>query len=333
MRAGPLNLITDVPGIRVGNAEDHRIRTGVTVVTADAPMVGSVHVMGGAPGTRETDLLSPSNTIDRVDAFVLSGGSAYGLDAGSGVAAGLRARGIGLPVYGTVVPIVPAAIILDLNAGGATDWTEPPWRGLGRAAIDAAAPGAFGIGTAGAGTGAVTANLKGGLGSASCVLEGGITVGAIAAANPIGSVTVGDAPQFWAAPFEIGDEFGGLGPAMAPAELIATKPEQRASTAIAVVATDLKLTKAQAHRMAVMAHDGIARAIVPSHTPFDGDLVFAASTGRIEVDAVDMALIRVGHAAATCLARAITRAVYEAVPADGDWKPTWRERFGSAPRP
>ena len=185
-------------------------------------------------------------------------------------------------------------------------------------------------GTAGAGTGASSANLKGGLGSASAVLESGVTVGAVAVANPIGQVTVGDGPAFWAAAFEHGDEFGGRGMAASPPELPPTKVEPRGATAIAVVATDLALTKAQAKRMAVMAHDGIARAVAPSHTPFDGDLVFAMSTGARESAAVDLEMIRVGHAAATCLARAIARAVYEAESRAGDRLPTWAERFGQA---
>ncbi len=329
MRPGQRNLITDVDGLFVGNASDAEIRTGSTVMTADAPFTAAVHVMGGAPGTRETDLLAPENTVETVDALVLSGGSAFGLDAASGVAEGLRSAGRGFQAGGIRVPIVPAAIILDVGrSGGRTDWTDPPWRALGRAAFDRAARD-FEIGTAGAGIGASCGNLKGGLGSASAVLESGVTVGALAVANPIGQVTVGKGPEFWAAPFEQGTEFGGRGMAAHPGTPPPTKVEARGATAIAIVATDLALTKAQAKRMAVMAHDGIARAIVPAHTPFDGDLVFAASTGRIVSETADLDLIRVGHAAATCLARAIARAVYEATPEPGDPKPTWKERFGA----
>lgn len=327
MRPGPRNLITDVPGVLVGNAADDGLKTGTTVVTSDAPFTASVHVMGGAPGTRETDLLDPANTVQQVDALVLSGGSAFGLEAAAGVTDRLRATGRGFPAGGLRVPIVPAAIILDVGRGAAVDWSEPPWRKLGRAAFDAACRD-FAIGTAGAGTGATCANLKGGLGSASAVLETGVTVGALAVANPIGQVTVGDGPEFWAAPFEADAEFGSRGMAAAPADLPATKVEARGATAIAVVATDLALSKPQAKRLAVMAHDGIARAIVPSHTPFDGDLVFAASTARRHAENADLALIRVGHAAATCLARAIARAVYEARTAPGDAVPTWQDRFG-----
>ncbi|MEM0949875.1 MAG: P1 family peptidase [Pseudomonadota bacterium] len=327
MRPGTKNLITDIPGFLVGNASDSGIKTGCTVLTAEKPFTAAVHVMGGAPGTRETDLLAPENTVQNVDALVLSGGSAFGLDAASGAVAELRARGRGFQTGTARVPIVPAAIILDVGRAGGADWDDPPWKDLGRAAFkDASAD--FAIGTAGAGTGATCANLKGGLGSASAVLDTGVTVGALVVANPIGQVTVGDGPAFWAAPFEQDDEFGGIGLAAFPGNPPPTKVEPQGATAIAIVATDLALSKPEAKRMAVMAHDGIARAIVPSHTPFDGDLVFAASTGQRQSANPDLDLIRVGHAAATCLARAIARAVYEATPDPGDPKPTWRTRFG-----
>jgi len=320
------NLITDVPGVLVGNASDAHFKTGTTVLTSDRPFVAAVHIMGGAPGTRETDLLAPENSIEEVDALVLSGGSAFGLDAGSGVSDGLRAKGRGFPVWGQVIPIVPSAIIFDVGRGGATDWDTPPWRRLGSEALDDVGE-EFAIGTAGAGTGATTASLKGGLGSASQVLENGTTVGALVAANPIGHVTIGDGPHFWAAPFESGDEFGGLGPAMAPGKLDPTKSEARSATVIGIVATDAPLSKTQAKRVAIMAHDGIARAVVPSHTPSDGDLIFAASTARRVEPTSHIDLIHIGHAAATCTARAIARAVYAATPARGDPNPTWKERF------
>ena len=328
MRPGARNLITDVPGLKVGNAADAAVKTGATVLTAGAPFVAAVHVMGGAPGTRETDLLAPENSVDRIDALVLSGGSAFGLDAASGVAEGLRAAGRGYDTGAVRVPIVPAAIILDLGrGGGALDWPPLLWRDLGRQAFDAASA-TFAIGSEGAGTGATCANLKGGLGSASAVLDTGVTVGALAVANPIGQVTVGDGAEFWAAAFEHGAEFGGRGLARHPGAPPPTKVEARGATAIAIVATDLALTKTEAKRLAVMAHDGIARAVVPSHTPFDGDLVFAVSTGEVVPETVGLDMIRVGHAAATCLARAMARAVYEARPAAGDRLPTWQARFG-----
>ncbi|HGG65282.1 MAG TPA: peptidase S58 family protein, partial [Rhodobacteraceae bacterium] len=203
MKPGPLNLITDVAGLRVGNAADEKVKSGSTVLVGDAPFVAAVHVMGGAPGTRETDLLAPDKVVQEVDALVLSGGSAFGLDAASGVVDALRAQGRGFKIGGQHVPIVPAAILFDLLNGGDKDWDENPYKGLGRAALEAAAV-EFSLGTHGAGAGATVTGLKGGLGSASVVLECGVTVGALVAVNAQGSVTVGDGPQFWAAPFEMG---------------------------------------------------------------------------------------------------------------------------------
>lgn len=329
MRTGPRNLITDVAGLRVGNASDRHLRSGTTVLLGERPFVAGVHVMGGAPGTRETDLLAPDKLVAGVDALVLSGGSAFGLDACSGVVDGLRAAGRGFPVGDQLVPIVPGAILFDLLNGGDKGWVENPYRALGRAAFDAADV-TFELGTAGAGTGAATHDLKGGLGSASAVLESGITVGALVAVNAIGSVTASGGPQFWAAPWEIGAEFGGLGPARGgepTVEPVLTKQQGEATT-IAIVATDAAFDKAQATRLAIAAHDGLARAIVPAHTPFDGDLVFAAATGAktLADPATDPFLI--GHTAACCLARAIARAVYEAKTQRGDRVPAWRKRFG-----
>ncbi len=329
MRSGPLNLITDVPGLRVGNAQDPRLRSGVTVLTADRPFVAAVHVMGGAPGTRETDVLAPDKLVQEVDAIFLSGGSAFGLDAGLGIMAGLRAMGRGFAVGPVQVPIVPGAILFDLLNGGDKDWTDSPYPALGRAALEAASD-TFTLGTAGAGFGAMTGTLKGGLGSASAVLPSGITVGALVAVNALGSATVGDSAHFWAAPWEEGAEFGGLGPApMIPEDAPLPRKRLGEATTIAVVATDAALTKAQAHRMAIAAHDGMARALVPSHTLLDGDLVFSVSTGaRAMADPVTDSF-QIGHAAATCLARAIARAVYMASAKPGDLQPTWRSRFGS----
>lgn len=328
MRPGPRNLITDVAGLSVGNAEDHLVRTGATVLVGERPFTAAVHVMGGAPGTRETDLLAPDRLVQEVDALVLSGGSALGLDAASGVADALRAAGRGFAVGGQRVPIVPAAILFDLLNGGAKDWGENPYRGLGARAL-AAAGAEFALGSAGAGTGATTAGLKGGLGSASAVLENGLTVGALVAVNALGSVTVGGGPAFWAAPWELGAEFGGFGlPAAFPAAA-EPRPEKRPgeATTIAIVATDARLTQAEAQRMAIAAHDGMARAIVPSHTPLDGDLVFAVATGaRALTDPLADPFL-LGHAAAACLARAIARAVFEAEAREGDLMPAWRARF------
>lgn len=325
---GPRNLITDVNGLKVGNADDDTLKSGVTVLTADQPFVAAVHIMGGAPGTRETDLLAPHNLVDAVDALVISGGSAFGLDAASGVTNALRKQGRGFVARGQNVPIVPAAILFDLANGGNKDWMDSPYPALGTSAL-ASASEDFALGSAGAGAGATTATLKGGLGSASVVLGDGTTVGALVAVNPMGEVTFGDSPHFWAAPFELEDEFGGLGPApMTATSAMQTKPLSRNSaTTIAVVATDAKLTKAQAKRMATAAHDGMARAIVPSHTPLDGDLVFAVATGARDLSDPVRGPLTIGHAAATCLARAIARGVYAATPANGDILPTYRERF------
>jgi L-aminopeptidase/D-esterase-like protein len=332
MRPGPRNLITDVAGLRVGNAQDHRLKSGVTVVLCDDPAVAGVQVLGGAPGTRETDLLEPHNLVEAVNAIVLSGGSAFGLDAASGVQAAMRENGIGFEVGGFRVPIVPAAILFDLRNGGDKDWGRyPPYRELGYEAAQAAAQN-FEIGTAGAGTGALSAGLKGGLGSASTLLPSGIAIGALAAVNAIGSVTLGRSRHFWAAPFEADDEFGGLGypsPIPADARKILLKFRDKAvggNTTIAVIATDAVLTKPAAKRLAMAAHDGFARAIWPTHTPMDGDLVFALATGKSGValsgdDAIDLYA-----AAGATMARAIARGVHAATPAEGDFMPVWTSR-------
>jgi len=324
MTPGARNLITDVPGLQVGQATDEALKSGVTVLVGDAPMVAGVHVMGGAPGTRETDLLRPDATVEAVDALVLSGGSAFGLDAVSGVVDGLRADGRGFEAAGHLVPIVPGAILFDLANGGDKTWAANPYARLGRAAYDARGLDVA-LGTAGAGTGATVAGLKGGIGSASAVLPSGVTVGALVAVNALGQVTVGDGARFWAAAFEERAEYGGLGVETEFDGSARTKLDSPGNTTIAILATDATLTKAGATRMAVAAHDGMARAIVPSHTPMDGDLVFAASTGRRALSSEDQLVL--GHVAATCLARAIARAVYNATPAAGDPFPTWAERF------
>ena len=328
MTPGPRNLITDVPGLRVGNAQDHALKSGTTVLLGDVPFTASVHVMGGAPGTRETDLLAPDKTVAEVDALVLSGGSAYGLDACSGVMDGLRAVGRGFRLGDAVIPLVPGAILFDLLNGGDKAWGDNPYRALGRVAFETASAD-FALGTAGAGTGALTAMLKGGLGSASFQLPDGTMVGALVAANPVGSVTTPGDRHFYAAPFEVDGEFGGLGPDPSTGlgrDLTSRKMasmQPRANTTIAIVATDATLTKAQCQRMAVAAHDGIARATVPAHTPADGDLVFALSTAARPLAHPDRDLAVIGHAASLCLARAIARAVHAASPAPGDLLPCW----------
>lgn len=330
MIPGTRNLITDVPGLRVGNAQDNTLKSGTTVLTADAPFMASVHVMGGAPGTRETDLLAPDKSVSEIDALVLSGGSAFGLDACSGVVDGLRAAGRGYRVGPATVPIVPGAILFDLLNGGEKDWGQNPYPALGRRAFDAARAD-FEIGSHGAGTGALTAMLKGGLGSASLVLPDGTTVGALVAANPLGSVTTAGDRHFYAAPFEIDGEFGGVGTDSATGlgrDMTSRKHKaffERANTTIAIVATDAALTKPQCYRMAVAAHDGIARACVPAHSPGDGDLVFALASGQSAAADAARDVTLIGHAAALCLSRAIARAVFEATPAPGDLLPCWKD--------
>jgi len=334
MRPGPKNLITDVTGLRVGNAHDDKLKSGTTVLVGDAPFRASVHVMGGAPGTRETDLLAPDKTVDAVDALVLSGGSAFGLDACSGVTDGLRAMGRGFAIGDVTVPIVPGAIIFDLINGGDKGWEQNPYHALGQAALEAATLD-FDIGSVGAGAGALAAMQKGALGSASLVLESGYTVAALVAANPLGSVTTPGSQHFWAAPFELNDEFGGLGvnpqtgfvgqeeslKLAAMGQLVA----DRMNTTIAIVATDAPLSKPQCHRLSVAAHDGMARAIVPSHTPLDGDLVFGVSTNTSAEPTDADAMRDIGAAGAHCLARAIARGIYAAIPDEGDILSCWVE--------
>ena len=324
MQTGPRNLITDVAGLKVGNAQDAKIKSGTTVLTAEAPFTAAVHVMGGAPGTRETDLLSPDKTVEQVDALVLSGGSAFGLDAASGVTDALRAQGRGFDVGGQTVPIVPSAILFDLLNGGDKSWSRSPYYDLGRVAL-AEARADFDIGSFGAGCGATTASLKGGLGSASLVLPSGHTVGALVAVNALGDAIAPGTDRFWAAPWEIGAEFGGKGVASYTAPSWPRTKLSDQNTTIAIVATDADLTKAATARFATAAHDGMARALVPSHTPMDGDLVFGLSTGARAIQDQLADPIALSHAAATCLARAIARAVFAATPAEGDLLPCYRD--------
>jgi L-aminopeptidase/D-esterase-like protein len=326
------NLLTDVPGVKVGHADDAKLASGVTAIVFDNAAVASADVRGGAPGTRDIDLLQPEETVERIDAVVLSGGSAFGLDAPSGVQAWLREQGRGFAIGDIRVPIVPGAILFDLINGGDKDWGRfPPYRDLGYAAA-ANASRDFKLGTAGAGYGATTVNLKGGLGSASAQTGDGPTVGAIVAVNAVGSVTVGDGAHFWAAPFEQNGEFGGRGlpsPLPPDALTIRLKGGVRQNTTIALVATDATLTKAQAKRLAVVAHDGLARAIYPVHTPLDGDIVFAASTEKRKLADPIYAFAELGAIAANVLARAVARAVYEATALPfPSVPPSWKDRFG-----
>lgn len=335
LRPGPRNSLADVHGVLVGQAGDPGLASGVTAIVFEEPAVASVDVRGGGPGTRETDLLAPERTVERIDAVCLSGGSAFGLDAAAGVVAALGERGRGFQVGAVRVPIVPGAILFDLLNGGNKDWGRyPPYRELGYEAA-AKASRDVALGSVGAGLGALTGPLKGGLGTASSVVGAtGITVGAIVAVNALGSATVGDGPHFWAAPFEMDGEFGGLGSAAeaGPAAWFPVCiPLAGANTTIALVATDAALTKAEAKMFAVMAQDGLSRALVPCHTPLDGDTVFAAATGLhpLEGDRV-MALSQLGHVASMTLARAVARGVYEAtaLPFSGA-QASWRDSFAT----
>jgi L-aminopeptidase/D-esterase-like protein len=326
------NLITDVPGVKVGHAHDMRLGSGATAVVFDEPAVGSIDLRGGGPGTRETALLDPAQTVQGIDAITLSGGSAFGLDAASGVQAWLREQGRGFAVRTARVPIVPAAILFDLLSGGDKDWGRyPPYRELGYAAAMSAAAD-FALGSVGAGAGATTVNCKGGIGSASAQTTDGAIVGALAAVNAAGSVLVDQGPWFWAAPFEQNNEFGGRGqPQPFPPQAFAahTKAIARASTTLVVVATNAALTKAQAKRLAVMAQSGLSRAVYPVHTPLDGDVVFAISTARRPLGDPLLALTELGTLAANVVARAIARGVFEAsaLPFSGGI-PSWKDRFG-----
>ncbi len=332
-RAGPKNLITDVAGLLVGNAIDEKVRTGVSVVVCEEPAVAGVQVLGGAPGTRETDLLEPQNSVEKIHALVLSGGSAFGLDAASGAQAALREQGKGLEIGGQHIPLVPGAILFDLLNGGDKDWGRyPPYRELAYEATRQASSD-FAIGSAGAGYGALTAGLKGGLGSASTVLDNGLTIGALVGVNATGSATVAGSRHFWAAPFEIGDEFGSLGlPSPMPPDATDLALKYRLmrftglNTTIAIIATDADLTKAQAKTLSIAAHDGFTRAIWPAHTPIDGDLVFALATGRSKVKIDRDASVDLFAAAGATMARAIARAIYAATPAAGDLLPVWSSR-------
>ena len=329
------NLLTDIAGVRVGHADDAGLASGTTAVIFDQPFIAAMDVRGGGPGTREGALLDLANTVEKIDAVVLSGGSAFGLEAGGGVQAWLAEQGRGFNVRGAIVPIVPGAICFDLLNGGNKNWGRfAPYRELGFAAA-AAASTSFALGSVGAGLGASTANLKGGLGSASARTRDGVKVAALAVVNAVGTVTVGDGPWFWAAPFEIDDEYGGRGlPASFTPDMLkmrikggptATEAE---STTLAVVVTDAALTKTQARRLAMIAQTGFARAIYPVHAPMDGDVVFAVSTGARTIDPL-IGLTELGMIAANVTARAIARGVHAAtaLPLPGAL-PSWRDHFG-----
>ena len=336
---GPRNALTDIAGLLVGNADDPIVRTGVTVVLAQRPVIASVDVRGGAPGTRDTDLLDPSRSSAGVDAIVLSGGSEFGLEAASGVCAVLSTRGRGVDAGPVPIPIVPAAILFDLAHGGDKGWgTTPPYRDLGIAALNAAGTD-IALGNSGAGFGAKAGSLKSGLGTASIVDPvSGATVAALIAANPLGSAVIEASDSLWAWPLEQDGELGGQpvprGPIPADADAVFDSPLAKlgANTIIGVVATDADLTRPEAHRLAVMAQDGFARAVRPSHTPFDGDVLFALATGdrMLGTEERPRLLARLGSFGADVVARSIARAVY-AAESLGQF-PSYRSRHGGALR-
>ena len=337
------NLITDVPGVLVGNAHDARAATGATVAIFERSTVASVSTLGGAPGDRAVTLLEPEMTRGLIDAVVLSGGSLYGLDAAGGATSVLASQGKGAQFGGITLPVAVQAILFDLINGGEKDWMrepvkhEPPYWDLGRDAALVAAHD-FALGTAGAGVGATTAGLKGGLGSTSAKTSQGFTVGALVAVNAVGSATIGSGPHFWAGAYEQGNEFGGLGwPAPLPADALKLRfkgqPLPVTATTIALVATDATLTKAECKRLAIMANDGLSRSLRPVHAPNDGDTVFAAATGKAGRGGEPPVLTELGTVAADCLARAVARGVYEATALPfANAVPDWKTKFGGGRR-
>jgi L-aminopeptidase/D-esterase-like protein len=325
-----LNLLTDIPGVSVGHATDLARGTGVTAIIFDQPATASVSVLGGGPGGRDTTMLEPEMSVERVDAITLGGGSVFGLDAAGGVLAWLREQGRG-QLFGARVPVVPGAVIFDLGNGGDKDWGRfSPYREMGYAAAEAARSGSFTLGTVGAGTGATTPLVKGGIGAASDMAANGYRVAALTVTNAVGNPLIGSGPHFWSAPFEQNREFGGLGwpPSPLPPEALLPRlkghPAPEAGTTIGLVLTDAPLSKAQAKRLAIAAQDGVARAVLSAHLPFDGDTMFAASTGAgPAIDPPGLTLLC--HAATMVTARAVARGVFEgtALPYPGalaDWR-------------
>jgi L-aminopeptidase/D-esterase-like protein len=325
-RPGPKNLITDIAGLKVGHATSEHARSGATTLLCGAGWAAAVDVRGGGPGTRETDALAPENLVGRAHAVVLAGGSVFGLAAADGVAALLSTQGVGLQLRSgsPAIPIVPCAVLHDLANGGDKNWgLSPPYRDLGlRAAGEAGTE--FALGSVGAGRGAMAGLRKGGIGSASLDLHGGLMVGALVALNSVGSALMPDGKTYWAWGYELEGEFGGGGPPQQSMDLSDPAPDesrllaigrltQGVNTTLAVIACTADLNTVECKRVAMMAQDGIARAVRPAHTPFDGDTIFALASGELplEENSLRAAQVgRIGSAAADCLARAIARAVH-----------------------
>jgi len=333
-KTGPRNLITDVAGLKVGQAHDADVQTGATVIIPDEAAVAACDVRGGGPATRETDALSAENLVQEIDAVVFSGGSVYGMAAADGIAAWMGARNRGFSMGNTPgvppSPILPTACLYDLANGGNKEWEEePPYRRLGTEALESASLD-FALGTAGAGYGASSGGLKGGVGSASVISVEGFTVGALAAVNSLGSAIAPGGKQFWAASVELNGEFGGLGTGglSAGPEDYGRAMRPRANTTLACIATDVALSRVEAQRIAIMAQDGLARALRPAHAPFDGDVVFVLSTAKREAPEEtprSVLATRLGAMAADTLARAIARAIFEATALPGSKTQAWRD--------
>ena len=329
------NLITDVAGVAVGSAHDATIRSGLTVVVPPQGCIAAVDIRGGGPGTLETEALALDATVEELHGIVLSGGSAFGLAASAGVRDWLAEHGVGFAIREARVPIVSQAILFDLLNGGEKSRLSEAYSKLAKEACETATEEAFALGSAGAGYGATTANLRGGLGSASVAVDDQLVVGALVAANPVGTVTMGDTRHFWAHALERDGEFGGLG---APPDWVhphgppPLKGGPGENTTLAVVATNARLDKRQARRLAIVAQTGLARAIHPVHTPLDGDTVYALATGDVPLEDPVYSLALIGSAAADAVSRAIARAIYEAADTPEDWlaPPAYRQRFAAA---
>ncbi len=327
-KSGTHNCLTDVVGLKVGHASSDRAKTGVTLVLCDRPLTAACDIRGGAPGSRETALLAQEHLVQEIDALVLSGGSVFGLAAADEVAARLSrdGRGLRLGKDSPVVPIVPAAIAYDLENDGDKQWGDkPPYRELGIAALEQASAPAL-IGRVGAGRGVQAGSVAGGTGCASIVLDEEVTVSALAVVNSVGSVLLPDGETFYAWSYELDGEFGhqkappafDLSEPIPPFSRLAGARDAQAgkATTLAVVATTADLSRSELKRIAIMAHDGVARAIRPVHSPFDGDIVFALSgaSAATPTTPIERAMLvaRIGAAAGDCLARAICRGVYAA---------------------
>lgn len=317
-KTGKHNSLTDIDGVLVGHFTSISAASGISVVLCTSGAVCGVDVRGSAPGTRETDLLDPINLVEKVQAIVLSGGSVYGLSAADGVVRWLAQQGHGFRLAeGQVAPIVPGASLFDLGRG--QSYIPPIGPEWGTKACQSASEGPIPLGCAGAGTGAISGGIKGGIGSASEVLESGLTVGALIAVNSLGSVINPATGAPWEIGLEINDEFGAIGKKSVHAPTIAGSAPT-SNTTIGVVAVNAALTKAQCKKIAQMSQDGLARAIRPAHTMFDGDTIFCIATGERDLNQTKgffrvplaEALNEIGSAAADCVSRAIIRAILEA---------------------